>query len=128
MTINTKKITSFKLVNSSFNGKKFNDFIKQNKYNGKCLFMDNARIHHNREFKKYAQENNCSLIYNVPYCPKYNPIEYVFSVIKFEIKKREITTYNELNNELKKIVRKLNKKSFTKYYNHAYNELNKIYS
>ena len=65
--------------------------------------MDNARIHHNKIFKNKTIENDRSVVYNIP-CPKYNPIEYVFSTIKSQIKKADITTYHQLNKELQKII------------------------
>jgi transposase len=127
MAISYDKVIDYKLVKGSFNGEIFKNFIEGKCLNKKALFMDNARIHHYKKFKNEISKRKCSLIYNVPYCPKYNPIEYVFNVIKSELRKRDIQSLNDLNRELKKIIRKLNKKSFSTYYNHSYDELNKVY-
>ncbi|AYV83338.1 MAG: hypothetical protein Hyperionvirus6_19 [Hyperionvirus sp.] len=42
--------------------------------------MDNARIHHYTKLKEYLGNNDMQdkIIYNVPYHPEYNPIEYIF--------------------------------------------------
>jgi transposase len=74
----------YKIIEGSVNGSMFLDFIKANKdilYN-KTLLLDNARIHHNKDLKSYCIDNNIKLLYNAPYTPEYNPIEYVFSKMK----------------------------------------------
>lgn len=128
MAISYDKVIDYKLIKGSFNGESFKSFIERKCINKKSLFMDNARIHHYKEFKNEIGKRECSLIYNVPYCPKYNPIEYVFNIIKSQLRKRDIQSLNDLNRELKKIIRELDKKSFSTYYNHSYKELKKIYS
>lgn len=40
----------------------------------KYLLMDNARIHHSKIVKTYLETTNLKTIYNVAYCPEYNPI------------------------------------------------------
>lgn len=87
--------------------------------------MDNARIHHYKEFKKLLANNDLTdhIIYNVPYHPQYNPIECVFNVIKQHINKQHITNYDTLNRHIKNIIRKLNKSGLENYYNHSFEKL-----
>jgi transposase len=47
--------------------------------------MDNARTHHTKLFKKSIKSKNLKIIYNIPYHSKYNPIEYVFSLLRRDI-------------------------------------------
>lgn len=81
--ISNKKILHYKIVNNSANSEIFLDFLKhipniKNKY----LFLDNACIHHSKIVSAYVKEKNIHLLFNVPYCPEYNPIEIMFSKLK----------------------------------------------
>jgi transposase len=44
--------------------------------------MDNARIHHSKEFIKANFDGKIRILYNAPYSPDLNPIENFFSVLK----------------------------------------------
>lgn len=127
VAISNEKVIDYALIKGSFNATTFNSFIERKCLNNKILFMDNARIHHNKKFKDNVQKNKCSLIYSIPYCPKYNPIECVFHVIKSELRTKNIQTFNDLNRELEETIRELNKKTFATYYNHCYKDLNTAY-
>ena len=79
--------------------------------------MDNARIHHSKIIKKYAEENNLKLIYNVPYMPEYNPIEKVFSKIKPIIaKKKNNEKSKEINKNIIKALKKVSEKDLKNFY------------
>ena len=41
--------------------------------------MDNAKIHHNKMMDDRIRDK---IIYNVSYCPEYNPIEYILNTLK----------------------------------------------
>ena len=93
--ISNKKIVHYKIVNNSATSEIFLDFIKKipNK-NGKYLFLDNARIHHSKIVSKYVKDKKINLLFNVPYCPEYNPIEIMFSKLKKIV--RDSTNNNKL--------------------------------
>jgi hypothetical protein len=66
------KIIYYEIIKGSVNGETFLNFMKtlidklqnDNKYH---IILDNARIHHYKEFKKYVIKNpNFEIIYNVP--------------------------------------------------------------
>ena len=38
--------------------------------------------------------DNLKMVYNVPYCPQFNPIEYVFNECKQKIKRCNLTNKN----------------------------------
>ena len=129
LAISKKKIINYKLVNGSVNGEIFLDFINDdvipNSDNGSIL-MDNARIHHYKKLKQKLSDKSIQndIIYNVPYHPQYNPIEYVFNVIKNTTCKMKITSMNSLINCLNIQFSKMNKCGFSMYYDHAFRELN----
>lgn len=59
--------------------------------------MDNACIHHYTGLKAHMQDNNIQnkIIYNIPYCSQYNPIEYVNNTIKNALKRSDVCINNE---------------------------------
>ena len=103
--INTNKIIHTKLIKNSANANDYVEFTKEllsklDKNRQYILLQDNCRIHHSKIYKKYIQPmNNIKLLYNVPYSPEYNPIEYIFNDIKRYIRGKIITTQN-----IKKII------------------------
>ena len=78
------------------------------------LLMDNARIHHSRIVLDYIDTTNHQIIYNVPYCPEYNPIELVFSKFKSIIRKKIINNNTNLIKNIKIAFNKITKKRFNK--------------
>ena len=44
--------------------------------------MDNVAFHHSREVKDALQKRCMTPLYNLPYSPRLNPIEYAFSAVK----------------------------------------------
>ena len=51
-----------------------------------ALFMDNLSAHTSDRSKEAMRERGFRWIYNVPYSPEYNPIEFVFSEVKSNFK------------------------------------------
>jgi len=58
-----------------------------------CILLDNARIHIAKKVRTLAQELDIQLIYNVPYSPDLNPIEFGWKDFKRDISK--YTNFNE---------------------------------
>ena len=58
-----------------------------------CILLDNARIHTAKKLRTLAQEIDIHLIYNIPYSPDLNPIEFGWKDFKREIAK--YTNFNE---------------------------------
>jgi putative transposase len=52
-----------------------------------CVLVDNARIHSAKKFVALAQELDIHLIYNIPYSPDLNPIEFGWKDFKRDISK-----------------------------------------
>lgn len=105
MAINNNKVVHYKIIENSANSEDFKNFLLEmnKKYNLKNqnLLMDNARIHHAKIIKLLISEMNSIPLFNVPYCPEYNPIEMAFSKIKLQI--RQKNNNHILKNLLKNI-------------------------
>lgn len=82
------KILHYKIINNSSNAISFLDFIKElNPSSSQYILLDNARIHHAKIVKNYIDSKNINFIFNAPYNPWFNPIEYIFSKLKTNVKK-----------------------------------------
>ncbi len=46
------------------------------------LFMDNCAVHRSRKVTEFCKLLGLQMIFNVPYCPQYNPIERVWAIAK----------------------------------------------
>jgi transposase len=87
MSVDTSNNINYIIKEGSINGEDFNNFISNinKKHPNKKFMMDNARTHHTKLFKKSIKSKNLKIIYNIPYHSKYNPIEYVFSLLRRDI-------------------------------------------
>lgn len=54
------------------------------------LFLDNCSVHHSKKVTKYLDDHNIKAIFNIAYCPQFNPIERVWSVAKNYYKRRKL--------------------------------------
>ena len=83
-SITNKKILHYEIHNTSVNKNVFINYVKKvnKKSNRKYILLDNARIHHSNDLKKYMINKSNKLLYNVPYNPETNPIEQMFNKVK----------------------------------------------
>ena len=51
-----------------------------------CIYFDNLSVHKSHEIRERMDELGIAYIYSPIYSPDYNPIEYVFSMAKKQIK------------------------------------------
>ncbi len=76
----------FKIFDKSVNVQKFKQYLQElREKNGEekiALFLDNLSAHRSEKSKVEASRLGFRFIFNVPYSPEYNPIEFVFSKVK----------------------------------------------
>ena len=119
--VSNRQIIHYKMIKNSANKNTFLDFIKTTiqkfkKNKSIKLLMDNARIHHAKILKKYLSTiESVNIIYNIPYMPKYNPIENVFNEFKMNIKKYKITNKN-IFKKVDLALKKVKLKNLSKYF------------
>ena len=87
------------------------------------LFFDNAKIHHSKIVINYLKEHRVKYIFNVSYCPEYNPIEFIFSKVKQNIKKYVNSTLSELKNNIISAYSTINNSDLNNSFNHSFNLL-----
>ena len=97
MSIDKKANIDFTIIERALNGNKFNKFIKKiNIKNNKVIFIDNASIHKNFEFKNHIANNKWNIIYNIPYHSHLNPIEYVFSMLRKKLLNANVSNLSDI--------------------------------
>lgn len=123
--MNNKKIVKYKLHKENISGDKYLQFIRELNYRnkGKCLLMDNAKIHHTKKLKEYIKKKNINVLYNIPYCPEFNPIENVNSMIRNEVRYNKNATFNDIENVLEIFKNKNHKKEFQNIYSSTFKRL-----
>ncbi len=55
------------------------------------LVLDNHRAHHTKNTQQFCEQHNIELLFQPPYSPEFNSIEYLWSVVKRRFKKNLIS-------------------------------------
>jgi transposase len=67
----------------SYDTESFCNFLNSLDYPNKTvIIMDNVSFHHTKKVKEIVNVKEWDILYTVPYCPIFNPIEGVFSIVK----------------------------------------------
>lgn len=124
MNININSDIDFTLIEGSLKQNKLINFfnkLNKNKIKNRSFLMDNASIHKSKKMIKYIKDNNLKVIYNIPYCSEYNPIEYIFSLLRKKLLNEEINNEKDIIKIVVKFKKEINK-------NHVKNIFNKCIS
>ena len=68
---------------------------------------------------KIKEDNKLNIIYNAPYQSKYNPIEYIFSLLRKQIQQKLNKTYNELINIINTFIKNIEESKLKNIFNHV---------
>ena len=125
-----KKILSYYICEGGLKSEAYIDFIK-NIYNdgknkNKIFFMDNAKIHTSKIFKDFAINNKINVLYNAPYHSEFNPIEYVFSMLRNYLNRNLNKTYDNLIIALENFKEKNHEIEFTNIFKNCIKLMNKF--
>ena len=99
------------------------DFLEKfitSKYKNKVIILDNASSHRNERVKELINKNN-KLIYSVPYQHYTNSIEMFFSLLKSKLHKKKGLYYEDLNNNIKEVIKTIPEDYYKKILNGTYN-------
>ena len=123
MSINIKGQIAFTIIEKALKSNKFNKFMKKIIKNDNIIFLDNATIHKNHQFRDDILKNKWNIIYNIPYHSHLNPIEYIFSLLRKELLKNEIKSIDDIINTIILFKKNLNKKHVNNIFNKCLNEI-----
>jgi transposase len=93
------------------------EFLEHNitsKLQNKLIILDNASAHRNERIKKLINKHN-NILYAVPYQHFTNSIENYFSMLKSRLQKLEGLKYENLKENIQKVITPTKKKNETKY-------------
>ena len=98
----------------------FLDTYITNKCKNKLIILDNASSHRNENVKHNIMKNN-KLIYSVPYQHYTNSIEMFFSLLKSKLQKKQGLLYDDLNNNIKEVIKTIPEDYYKRILNGTYN-------
>lgn len=128
MTISKNKVLDYTIVKGSLKTNKFSNFIKKinkNTNNKYTLFMDNATIHKSKVVNQCIKDNNIKVIYNVPYHSEYNPIEYIFSLLRKDLQQKDNTTESKIIKIINEFKINITQKTINNIFNKTSEMINK---
>jgi transposase len=98
------------------------DFLEQNitsKLRNKLIILDNASSHRNEKIKALINKHN-NILYAVPYQHFTNSIENYFSMLKSRLQKLEGLKYENLKENIKKVISEIPKEKYENIFKGAY--------
>ena len=118
----------YQVYKDSVNVQKFKQYLQELRAkNGDekiALFLDNLSAHRSEKSKAEAAKLGFRFIFNVPYSPEYNPIEFVFSKVKQRfrtLRARKLAGVTQDGHEamLRQAVESVRKKDIVNCVNHV---------
>ena len=126
--ISIKGVIGYELYNKGgIDGDRLLVFLERfitNKYKNKVIILDNASSHRNIRVKELINKNN-KLIYSVPYQHYTNSIEMFLSLLKSKLQKKQGLYYEDLNNNIKEVIKTIPEGYYKKILNGTYNRQTK---
>jgi transposase len=98
------------------------DFLEQNitsKLRNKLIILDNASSHRNEKIKALVNKHN-NILYAVPYQHFTNSIENYFSMLKSRLQKLEGLKYENLKENIKRVISEIPKEKYENIFKGAY--------
>ena len=126
MNIDINSDIDFTLIEGSLKQDKLINFfnkLNKKKIKNRTFLMDNASIHKSKKMTKYIKDNNLKVIFNIPYCSEYNPIEYIFSLLRKKLLNEEINNKENIIKIIVKFKKELNKNHVKNIFNKCMKEI-----
>ena len=106
------------------------EFLEHNitsKLRNKLIILDNASAHRNERIKALVNKHN-NILYAVPYQHFTNSIENYFSMLKSRLQKLEGLKYDNLKENIKKVISEIPKEKYENIFKGAYERPEKYVS
>lgn len=126
LAINRAGVVGFKIVKKSFNGAIFKDFLDATLLpiiNNNKILLDNATIHKCKLVKESLSKTTNKFVFNIPYHPQTNPVEYIFGIMKQKLRKLNVSTEEKLQKTIEKILKKIPVDIFNNCYSKSFSLL-----
>lgn len=122
VAIDKDNVIAHQKKNRAFKGADFAAFLENDvipNMKNRAILMDNATIHKTRCVKDVLTRHGITAIYNVPYSPQFNPIEFFFNTFKAHLKRTNTSTERQLDKAVVTVIRKETQKGFSNYFEHT---------
>ena len=86
--------------------------------------MDNASTHKSKIVTEYLKKNKIKKIYGIPYYSRFNPIEFVFSLLRKEIQEHENQNEEQIKNIIDNFIKNIKSTTLNNIFNHTFGLLN----
>lgn len=120
------KIIASCIMKGACRSLEFNKFIINDilgKYQGQAILMDNARTHKSIILRETVAGTTNKIVFNVPYNPETNPIELLFSPLKYYLRTtKKNNTYNDVFNIIQKYLLAVKESTLRGYYKKSLNK------
>jgi len=83
------------------------------------IFMDNASAHKTKFVKDYIESKGVTVLCNSPMTPQLNPIEYIFSMFKFNLRKMPMSDKEDLIQYIYEAFKRIKTRHIYNCYIHA---------
>ena len=122
LAVSKNKIIGYNIINGASNTQNFKNFLENkilpNITNG-AILIDNVCFHHSKVIKNLVESTSNIIIYNVPYNPETNPIEFVFSIIKNYVRKENFIKNINIDNLITSSFKYITSKKLKHIFNHS---------
>jgi transposase-like protein/transposase len=127
LAVSTKGVVGWKLYKEDgANTERLEEFLKEHittKMKGKLIIMDNAGAHKNDTIRNIINNSGNKILYSIPYNPRSNAIENVFSEMKHYLSTGETRNFDELEKSIENTLhKKIPPKNFKSYFKFAYDK------
>lgn len=123
LAVNRKGVVGYSLIANTFNGERFEKFLAENIFptnNNKKILLDNFRAHKSKIVTESIKKTNNKFVFNIPYSPQTNPVEYIFSIIKRKLASKKVNNEHTLRKIISHIVENIPKKIFNNCFNKSF--------
>ncbi len=122
--VNNKGVIGWKLYRKGgIDTDRLKHFLKKHitkRYENKLIILDNASSHRNEKIKELINKKNI-LLYSIPYQHYTNSIEGFFNILKSRLQKLEGLVYDELKDNIKKVIKDIPKEYYKNIFKGSYN-------
>jgi len=83
--------------------------------------MDNVNFHHSKSVVDLVNNSHNNILYNLPYNPQTNPVEFVFKIIKNFVKTNMFSVKSNIKSLILKSFDFITSQKLTNIFNHSLN-------
>lgn len=122
LAVTNNEIIGYNIINGSSNLSNFVTFLSSflPSVQNHTLLMDNVNFHHSKSVTNLVNLSSNSILYNVPYNPQTNPIEFVFKIIKDFVKSKMVSVKTNIKKLICKSFKLVTSQKLKNIFNYSF--------